>query len=200
MKRFLLGLIALSSSAYALQEPTPLEHPQESQPQVDQAQVNRLLQIADMRANFQTDEWFDEGDFLKAAQLMRVRAELFPNNYEIWSNLGYLLQNTGQVDAEIASYIRFHESNPQDPNSSFPAAEWYFNKFGYLQVIRLLEPEISRTPPPHANSFRILAHSYNRVGLMADSLRIWNKYLEVNPSDEAAVIQRDRVRSLVKNP
>lgn len=165
----------------------------------EESQVQRLLQIAEMRARYQTDDWFEGGDFIKSAQLLRTRAELFPNNYEIWTSLGFMLKNTGQEDAEIAAYLRFHQTNPQDPDSSFPAAEWFFMKHGYLQVIRLLGPEAKRTPPPHPNSFRLLAHSYNRVGLMADSLRIWNKYLEIAPDDEAARIQRDRVQSLVKD-
>ena len=45
----------------------------------------------------------------------------------------------------------------------------------------------------HPNSYRILAHSYERLGRFKDSKRVWEAYLQVHPEDETAKKNLQRV-------
>lgn len=152
--------------------------------------LDRIWKAAEARAGWQGDEWFESGDFPRVVQLLRLRAELFPSDYEIHSDLGFMLGNVERYDEELAVYVRFRQQNPNDPNAPFPEAYFWYTRKAYAKVPPLLNPTLARNP--HSNSYRILAHSYEKMGLLADSKRVWDKYL-ANHEDAAAVLNRDRV-------
>lgn len=145
------------------------------------------------RLSTQADAWFEDGEFPRALQLLRVHYELVPNDYEVATNLGWMLENTEQFDEALAVYVRYKNENPKDPDGTFPEANFYYMKKLYAKVPALLEPSIPRKP--HGNSYRILAHSYERLNMFKDSVRIWDIYIRLNPNDEAARNNRKRVAS-----
>jgi tetratricopeptide (TPR) repeat protein len=153
--------------------------------------VDAIWRVANDRIEQQENIWFDEGDFPSDIQLLKVQAELFPADYEIWTNLGWMEENVEQWDAALATYIRYRRDNPMEPDAALPEATYLFLKKIYAKVPPLLEPAISKKC--HPNNFRILASSYEKLKMYADSIRVWKLYLERDPTDGAAKHNLDRV-------
>lgn len=173
--RGLLAALALAVAASAVASPPPWRQDQRQQT-IWNAAHNRFVD--------QLDYWFEDGDYPRCIQLLRVLNDIEPGNYEIATDLGWLLESIEEPDAALAIYVRFRKENPTDPDATFPEANFYFKKKIYAKVPALLEPALNQKP--HPNSYRLLGHSYERMGLLADSKRVWTLYLSVNPNDEPA--------------
>lgn len=145
----------------------------------------------------QADEWFGKGEFPKSTQILRLQFEFEPNDYEVATNLGWMLENVALWDEALAVYIRFRKMNPQDANSPYPEANFYYRRKAYAKVPQLLEPTLAKGP--HANSFRTLAHSYEKMNMFADSKRTWEALIKRDPKDEAAKNNLRRVQSKIDN-
>jgi tetratricopeptide (TPR) repeat protein len=160
------------------------------------SRVEQIWDIANERISSQIDAWFTDGEFPRSIQLLEFQARMYPNDYDVVTNLGWMLENVDQDDAALAVYIRFRRDNPNSPDGPLPEAEFYFRKRAYAKVIPLLEPSIRLKP--HPNAYRMLAHSYERSNLLKDSKRIWDLYLARNPSDPAAKNNRTRVEGKMR--
>lgn len=157
-----------------------------------QNRVNQILNATYDRVNRQVDVWFEDGDYPKCIQTLRIMNALWPEDYEVATNLGWLLTSCERDDEALSVYVRYRVQNPKEADSPFPEANYYFLKRLYAKVPPLLEPSLKLNP--HANSYRILAHSFERMGMLRDSLRIWEKYLQRFPKDEAGKNNRKRVQ------
>lgn len=132
----------------------------------------------------QLDYWWDDGDFPRCVQLLRMMAELTPDDYEIATDLGWMLENVEQMDAALAVYVKFRKDNPDVGDAPFPEANFYYKQRLFAKVPPLLERTL--VLKPHPNSWRILAHSYEKMGMLSDSRRVWTTYLRQYPNDEPA--------------
>jgi tetratricopeptide (TPR) repeat protein len=144
----------------------------------------------------QMDRWFEDGDFPRCIQILRVMHELDPADYEITTDLGWMLGNIERKDEELALYQAYRLAYPNDPEAAYPEAEFYYFRKEYDKVPAILESTIAKKP--HANSYRILAHSYEKLGKLADSLRVWDVYLALHPEDLMGKNNRDRVAKKLK--
>ena len=163
-------------------------------PQKDR--LNAIWTIAQERLNKQNDYWFEEGDFPRCIQTLRLMATVYPADYEVATNLGWLLESTEENEEALAVYIRYGKDNPGDPDAQYPEANFYYMKKAFSRVPAIIEPTLKSKP--HPNSFRILAHSYERMGMLMDSKRIWDALLAMTPADEAAKRNRERVENKMK--
>lgn len=157
----------------------------------EESRVAAVLEAADARLRAQSDIWFKDGDFPKVVQLLRVRANSDKADYDTWTDLGWMLENIERKDEALALYVSYRRANPQDPDGAFPEANYYFKLKLYAKVPPLIEPTLDRGP--HGNSWRILAHSYERMGLLTDSRRVWERYIGGHPEDETAKANLRRV-------
>ena len=164
--------------------------------QKESERIQAIWQAAHDRIVQQNDYWFDEGDFPRTIQALRMMTAVWPYDYESATNLGWLLESTDQYDEALAVYIRYGKENPQDPDAAYPEANFYFMKKAYAKVPPLLEPALAKKP--HPNCYRILAHSYERLGLLKDSARVWNDYIALAPKDTAAKNNLARVERKMK--
>lgn len=153
-------------------------------PDADPARVNAIWNQMIGRFNVQNDRWFEDGDFPRNIQLLRVMNGLFPDDWEVATNLGWLLESTEEDAEALSVYVRFRMDNPTYADAPFPEANFYFRHRAFAKVPALLEPSLALKP--HPNSFRILAHSYERMGMLADSRRVWETYIKLNPNDDPA--------------
>jgi len=191
MKTALLGLtLALAGSATAQVNVVP---------KGETPGTSRILGGAYWRMNQQKDAWFDDGDFPAAISLLAVEVIWRPYDYQSVTDLGWMYGNIERKDLELTTYILFRNQYPKDPEAYYPEAEFYFKLRKYSQVINLIEPTVVMDSKPHSNSYRILAHSYDRVGRYKDSLRIWELYIAQSPDDAAAKVNRDKVKSKISD-
>jgi tetratricopeptide (TPR) repeat protein len=164
--------------------------------QPDTQRLKAIWSVAQERLDGQNDYWFEAGDYPRTIHSLRMANALFPDDYEVATNLGWLLESTEQWDEALVVYIRFGNDNPSDPDAAYPEANFYFMKKAYAKVPSLIEPTLPKKP--HPNSFRVLAHSYERLGMLKDSARVWQSYIALAPSDDAAKNNLRRVENKMK--
>ena len=144
----------------------------------------------------QADVWFKDGDFPRVIQELKFIYALAPNDYDIATNLGWMFENIEEWDKALAVYIKYRKENPSDPDAPFPEAHFYFAKKAYAKVPPILEPSLKMHP--HANTFRQLAHAYERLNMLADAKRVWLQYISQDPNDLAAKANLAKVERKMK--
>lgn len=165
---------------------------QKAKPKAE-SRTDRIWAAAMDRVNYQNDVWFNSGDFLRSINALRFVNDIFPGDWEIATNLGWLLESTENYDGAVAVYSRYKDLNiTTDPDAPWPLANFYFKKKQYDKVPSLLEPSMKLSP--HPNSYRILAHAYERLKKYKDSARTWDSLIGRYPDDRAAIVNRDRVK------
>jgi tetratricopeptide (TPR) repeat protein len=180
---------ALTVAALALSLPSLAQRP-------ESPRISEIMRAMQDRLDTQNDYWFEAGDFPRNIQTLRMLNSMFPTDYEIATNLGWLLESTEQWDEALLVYVRYGKENADSPDAAYPEANFYFLKKAYAKVPPLLEPTLVKKP--HPNSYRILAHSYERLGLLRDSARVWSAYIAVDPNDLAAKNNLARVEKKMK--
>jgi tetratricopeptide (TPR) repeat protein len=162
----------------------------------DSKRIDAIWDIAQERMVRQNELWFKGGDYPRLIQCLRLQHGIFPHDYDVATNLGWMLENVESWDQALAVYIEFRNQNAGDPNSPYPEAYFYYMKKAYDKIPPLLEPTLAKRP--HPNSFRTLAHAYERLKLYADAKRVWVKYLSLAPDDLAAKANLAKVDKLLK--
>lgn len=161
----------------------------------EQQQLDAIWAAANSRMEQQIDVWFDDGQFPMCVQLLRMEYELFPHDYEIATNLGWMFENIEQWNDAVSVYERYLRENRSNPDAALPLAQYWFLKRQYVKVPPVLEGFIK--PNSHPNNYRILAHSYERLGRLKDSVAMWEKYIALAPEDKAAKINMARVQKKI---
>lgn len=157
--------------------------------------ASRITAAAYWRISAEKDSLFNDGEFPSAIQIISWEIIWRPNDYEAVTDLGWMYGNIERPDLELATYIRFKQQFPENPEAYYPEAQFYFLKRSYKNVVAILEPTLEFETKPHANSYRILAHSYERLGFYEKALETWDKYLLLDPTDDAAKANRDKVKA-----
>ncbi|HEY0866623.1 MAG TPA: tetratricopeptide repeat protein [Fimbriimonas sp.] len=152
--------------------------------QPSSARLDAIWDAAMDRMTTQTDLWFEDGEFPKVIQVLKIQNQLYPGDYDVATDLGWMLGNIELYDQELATYLRYKSQNPNDPDRALPEAQFYFLKRAYPKVVEILEP-IDKTKA-HPNNWRILAQAYRRQNMFQDTKRVLEAYLKLHPDDEAA--------------
>ena len=82
--------------------------------EIETAMAHRMVE--------QQDGWFHDGDFPAIISALRYQADAWPFDEESNSNLGWMLGNIERKDEEIATYMKFALTNPDNSNSPYSAA------------------------------------------------------------------------------
>ncbi len=125
-------------------------------------------------------------------------ADLEPNDYETVTDLGFLLESTEQYDEALAIYVKFRKDNPKLADGPLPEASFYFKRKTWSKVPPLLQPSLALNPGQQ--TFRMLAQSYEKIGLLADARKTWIAFLKLFPNDLPAKASLKRVESKINAP
>lgn len=161
------------------------------------SRVDAIMDLANDRMATQIDVAFDDGDFPAVISFLRLQAEQYPADYEVWTNLGWMQENVEAYDAALATYVRYRRQNPQEPDAAYPEANFYAMKKLYAKVPPLLEPAI-KNPKVHANLYRTLARAYDKLGMLTDAARVYRALTVRDPKDGAAKVNLKRVEGKIK--
>jgi len=153
--------------------------------------VDAVFEVADARLRRQMDAWFEYGDFPRVVEVLKMRFAMWPTDFEVATDLGWMQENIDERAKAIATYKAFRRFAKGDPDGPYPEASYYYRQREWAKVPPLIEPSLAGKP--HGNSWRILAHSYDRMGRLADSERVWRAYIAVAPTDETAKLNLERV-------
>jgi len=163
----------------------------------DNTRVGRIWAALQDRLTRQSSLWFKDGDYPRTIQILRFQYALVPNDYDVGTNLGFMLENINEDDQALAVYIELRKASPNDPDNAWPEAFLYFKKKAYAKIPPLLEPTIMGHDP-HPNNYRTLADAYEKMNMFADSKRVWDLYLSRHPDDSAGVAHRKRIIKKMK--
>lgn len=155
------------------------------------SRVDAILDIANSRMSTQIDVLFDDGDFPATISLLKLQAEMYPADYDVWTNLGWMQENVEMWDSALATYVRYKRQNPKDPDAALPEATFFYNRKLYTKVPPLLEETIKGKC--HANAYRILARSYEKQDMLTDAVRVYKALTVRDPSDLTAKANLKRV-------
>lgn len=169
-----------------------------ARPDPTAARTDEIWGYADARVSRQIDQWFQDGDFPRAVGLLRYQAAYAPNDYDVATNLGWLLESMERDDDALAAYGEYRRQNPNDPDNRLPEAMLYNSRKRYAEVVEVLEPTLKGNP--HPNVYRLLAKSYERLGKPEDAIRVWELQLKRFPDDAAAKANIARVRAKMAKP
>lgn len=147
------------------------------------SRVDAIWARVENRISDQTNIWFKEGDYPAAINLLRFLNSEDPAEYDYAWSLGWMLENDNQYDQALVVYVRFKKDNPNDKDSPFLEAYFYFMKKAYARVIPLLSPTIDSRP--QRNAYSVLAHSYEKLNMLPDAIKVWKKLLADYPKDLA---------------
>ncbi len=64
-----------------------------------------ILQMMRARASQQHDIWFELGDYPRAIQSLRLLHEIFPHDYALETDLGWMEENVENYPSAIGTYI-----------------------------------------------------------------------------------------------
>lgn len=189
MKPILLVAFLVASAAQAGSPSAPT--------QIERAKAEQDLRIQSIwyevneRIVRQQDVWFEDGEFPTTVQLIKFQAEIYPDNYDIWTNLGWMQENIEEWDDALATYIRYRRENPTDPDGALPLGEYLGRVKLWSKIPEVLEPAIKGRC--HPNCYRLLARSYEKQGMFTDSIRVLKQFIARDPNDGAAKLNLSRV-------
>ena len=185
----LVGSAALAAAQSSL-PPTPSSRKRKEG--APEGRVDAIMAFANDRLSTQIDALFEDGDFPAVIQLLKIQAEAYPADYDVWTNLGWMQENVQEWDAALATYLRYKRQNPQDPDRALPEANFYFMRKLFAKVPPLMEPAI-KSGKTHANAYRILARSYEKQEMLPDALRVYKALVARDPNDLSAKANVRRV-------
>lgn len=166
---------------------------------VEDPRMQMIWDSAYNRMAEQASIWYDAGDFPRSVQLLRLQYEIFPNDFDVVTNLGWMLENVEQYPAALATYIDFRHRNPEDPDAGLPEAQFYMLKRAFAKIPPLLEPSMkSKKAKPSHLTYRVLAIAYERLNLLSDAQRVLKAFLDEAPSDTTARNNLERVEKKIR--
>lgn len=142
------------------------------------------------RLSEQGDAWFKVGDYPAVINELRFLNSEDPTDYDYATSLGWMLENVKQNDEALVVYVRYRKDNPKEPDGAFPEANFYFMRKAYARVPALLSPTI--TMRPHPDTYRILAHAFEKLGLYPDAVKVWKQLLADHPNTPAALLNEQK--------
>lgn len=189
------GILAQLSPAKPVPAPNSGPSSSESAP-ADSDRKGAILAALNLRMGNQQNLWFKNGRFPTIVQSLRLQYDFNPYDNEIATNLGWMLENIHMYPEALDVYRKYRIDNSAiDPDSSFPEGFYYYRMKQYDDEIRLFEAAINSTPHPGPNIYRTLAHTYERLNRLDDSLRVYNAYLAWSPKDLAAIANVKRIKA-----
>lgn len=156
-----------------------------------------ILAALNLRMGNQQNMWFKNGRFPTVVQSLRIQYDFNPHDNEIATNLGWMLENIHMYPEALDVYRQYRLANSSDPDASFPEGFYYYRMKQYDDEIRLFQAAIDTKPHPGPNTYRILAHTYERLNRLQDSLKTYEAYLSWNPQDLAAIANVKRVKAKI---
>lgn len=169
-----VSLLCLSGAAFA-------------QDRVDEIWTHATNRLAD-----QLDQTFEDGDFPFVISMLRVSFADEPKNYDVATNLGWMLENVREWRQAEDFYKQFLADNPGNPEAAYPLGFFYYMRKQHVDAIKVLEPTLKNAV--HPNTYRVLAKCYEREKKYSEAIRVWELQIKKWPSDLPAKANIDRVK------
>jgi tetratricopeptide (TPR) repeat protein len=156
------------------------------------ARLNEIWDHIDNRFIKQSDLWFERGEFPSCVALLKVQSAYTPDDFEIVTNLGWMLENIDRYPESRDIYLDFGNRHPMIGDAMYPLGLSFFSKKEYQNAINVLEPTLAKNVGP--NTYRTLARAYEMLKKPNDAIRIWELELKKFPGELSATANIKRVK------
>lgn len=184
MKHWLVGLFMTFwfASLYA----------QSGMPPASDHKLEYILDRMEEQVNKTADFYWHQGMHLHLVRALFLMIEINPKNIETYSMLGWLLDGYGESRRGFAVYERGIALNPDEYELYYDAGFWHFQKRNYAKAAEYLEQAVKRKAPPVV--WKLLAHSYSRLGKYEKALEVWEQVRKMTPDDGAVELNVRKIK------
>jgi len=134
--------------------------------------------------------------YSRAEQALSLALKSAPANFEILYNLGLAAALAGHLDRAEEAFEAALRQKRDDVDSLYNLSRVDLER-GRLDEAAALLVEAERLAPKRADILLSLAHVTEKLGLYGDSAEVYNKYLNLDPSDDVA--RRERGFALARS-
>lgn len=179
-------------------------------PAASKAKIERIREVAGQRMWVQADAYWHEGEHFHLMRLLYLVVEADPQNTEAFEDLGWLLASNKLDSAAVSVYEHAIAANPKQWGPHYEIGFYYFNRKDYLNALAPLVTATEKMKaggdwtkrsvaqnPGLLNPWRLLAHTYERLNKLNECVGVWDRVLQIAPTDAPAKLNRDRVKELI---
>lgn len=144
----------------------------------------------------EADWWWHRGVYDQVIRANDVVTFLDPTAVEQYTNSAWLLWSMGRAAEAIGEYHRCIRQNPDNPHGYYYLGTYYLQHGQPVQGLPYLQKAV-QLEPEDPLSRRALAHCLEKAGRLEDALAQWEAIIKINPTDGAALRNRDRVQKMI---
>jgi tetratricopeptide (TPR) repeat protein len=143
-----------------------------------------------------SDKFWHDGDYYRILALIRVCVEADPEFIEAYSSGGYLLWSLQDVKGADEILLYGTQKAKDKGPVYFELGAHYTRTKRDKEAAPVLEKALA-LGEGHYDAYSVLANCYRRLGMLEQSLQVWEKAIKKHPEMGAAKVNRDRVKQLI---
>jgi tetratricopeptide (TPR) repeat protein len=144
-----------------------------------------------------TDFWWHQGEWGRVVAEDRFITEIDPQFLLPYSTGGWLLESEGQLTEAKEYYILGAKRNPNKSFLWFSLGFYYFNTMkDYPSAIKYFQCAAD-APDGGINSWKMLAHSYEKNRQLPQAIAVWIKLQQRYPNDPIVIHNLAKDQTLV---
>jgi tetratricopeptide (TPR) repeat protein len=184
-------LLALPSAG----APRPAQPRVHAQPSAKPpAQVDAILDDVVDRLWTRGDWYWHEGRYEERVALDRLVIRMEPRFAEAYGTAGWLLESLGRDQEALALYRQAVAAVPDRWETHEDLGMFHYQHKEYEAAAAAFK-QATQQPGAPAYSWKMLAHSYERIGDLERSVAAWEEAGRVAPDDGAVAVNLRRVRA-----
>jgi tetratricopeptide (TPR) repeat protein len=139
-----------------------------------------------------TDVLWHRGEHSRVIEVMEAIVAIDSNQLEAYTESAWLLWSQGREQEAVSMYTRATQALPDNFETWFEFGIYYRHHIKNNEKAKeLFLKAIACNPHPNAVE-RELAHTYEDLGQITDSYRLWQSLLEQYPEDDVIRLNYDR--------
>lgn len=156
-----------------------------SDPSYDQVQVDGICAQTSLALWDHADADFHAGDFPRTIALDRIISSAEPHFQEAYATGGWLMESDGDLADAEAYYKQGVANNSDSSYMYYQLGFFYFNTMkNYPVALKTFSQDV-KTPDAEDNDWKMLAHSYERVGDIDHAVSTWKVIKQRFPKSPA---------------
>lgn len=151
----------------------------------DQSQIDGICKIVTGELWNRTDYYFDAGDYPRSIALDRVITAADPQFMEAYVTGAWLMDSLGDKKDAEAFYTQCVTNNPKHSYGYYNLGWFYYNSLkNYPKALTIFQADV-KTPDADVNDWKMLAHSYEKLGQYDRALAVWKQTKKLYPNGPA---------------
>ena len=143
-----------------------------------------------------SDEWFHQGAYLRSIQAFRMLTAYDPSDLQPRFLAAWLLWSAGRDDEAQETFRQAVLAAPDSWEPYLEAGQHWSGRRDHLRAALWLSHACLRGAP--VQGWKTLAHTYRKLGLFEDAIRVMEQAREMDPSDETIPRNLDLLRRMLE--